>query len=224
MSEQQKLQGLFRGIVLRHLSLGRLKVYVPGIYPPEYEIAPEMLPTAEQMTPLFGGNNLGNGCFSYPNIGSTVVCSFLNGDQNYPIVLGATQGSDFSKQRYAEVANELDESTGNSPACIHMVNVGKTKVKIYEGGMVEVTVSGPQKSRLTLDQSGNVFVECDDTFQVQAKNIKLLSRECTEIASGKHIIETSGEQTYSQSKDVHLAATSGHVIMTSPTNQAGKVF
>jgi uncharacterized protein involved in type VI secretion and phage assembly len=32
------------------------------------------------MTPQFAGSNNGNGVFSYPNIGSTVICVFANGD------------------------------------------------------------------------------------------------------------------------------------------------
>jgi uncharacterized protein involved in type VI secretion and phage assembly len=44
------------------------------------------------MTPQFAGSNNGNGVFSYPNIGSTVICVFANGDQNMPITLGSLLG------------------------------------------------------------------------------------------------------------------------------------
>jgi hypothetical protein len=55
-------------------------VYVHGVYPSEWESKPELLPICMQMTPQFAGSNNGNGVFSYPNIGSTVVCVFANGD------------------------------------------------------------------------------------------------------------------------------------------------
>ena len=35
---------------------GRIKVYVEGVYPVEFAKAPEMLPWAEPVMPLFGGN------------------------------------------------------------------------------------------------------------------------------------------------------------------------
>lgn len=76
----------------------------------------------------------GNGMFSYPDIGAVVMCQFLNGDQNYPVVIGATLGSDFAKQRYAECAPELDPKTGEPPAYVHVINAGKSKIKVYEGG------------------------------------------------------------------------------------------
>ena len=40
--------------------------------------------------------------------------------------------------KWHEAANELDPATGKEPAYIHMISVGRTKVKIYEGGYVEI--------------------------------------------------------------------------------------
>ena len=140
--EQNKLVGLYRGKVLRHLPHGKLKVFVPSVYPAELEGTPERLPDAEMVVPMFGGNNYGNGVFSYPNVGATVVCQFMNGDQNMPVVLGATQGASPARSKYKEVANELDEKTGEPSSCIHMVCAGKSKVKMYEGGQIELQVAG----------------------------------------------------------------------------------
>ena len=69
-----KLSGLFRGEVVRHLQAGRLKVFIPGVYPIEDRVSPEKLPDAEIVAPLFCGYNMGNGVFSYPNVGAIVVC------------------------------------------------------------------------------------------------------------------------------------------------------
>lgn len=54
---------------------------------------------------------------------------------------------------YHEVANELDPSTGKQPSCIHMLQVGRSRVKIYEGGTIEMRVDGKDKksASLTID-------------------------------------------------------------------------
>lgn len=75
-----KLVGMFRGKVLKHLPHGYCKIMVHGVYPQDWEAQPDMLPSAEQASILFGGTNQGNGVFSYPNIGSSVWCWFANGD------------------------------------------------------------------------------------------------------------------------------------------------
>ena len=70
-----------------------------------------------------------------------------------------------AKHKYQEVANELEGDTGQVPSCIHMVSVGRTKVKLYEGGYLEVSVSGHDKSAvITVDNEGNAYIDCDGTL------------------------------------------------------------
>lgn len=80
--EENKLFGFYRGKVLKHLSKGFCKIYIPSVYPEKYASKEnaDLLPSAEQASPLFGPSCYGGGTFSYPNIGATVVCFFLNGD------------------------------------------------------------------------------------------------------------------------------------------------
>lgn len=200
MSERRelsdKLFGLFRGKVLKHLENGILKVYIPDVYPEEWAAQPDKLPDAEMVVPIFGGSNNGNGVFSYPNIGTIVVCQFLDGDQNLPVVVGATQGGNLAAMKWHEVANELDPSTGQKPSCIHMVSVGRSKIKVFEGGTIEMRVDGkPQEgeeagksAKVAIDQNGNVFVECDGTFQVRADNIVLNAKKALQGTSGKNVL------------------------------------
>jgi hypothetical protein len=217
-----KLTGLFRGEVLRHLQNGKLKVFVPGVYPSELKQSPESLPDAEMVVPLFGGNNMGNGVFSYPNVGAVVVCQFMNGDQNYPVVLGATQGASMAAAKYQEVANELVGDTGEVPSCIHMVQVGKTKLKMYEGGHVEVQVAGDKAGKIVIDKNGNVFVSCAGVFQVKAGDVKIASKRF-EVAANDITMYASG-QAVVQGNTVMANATGGSVFIKSKTSQCGKMI
>ena len=52
-----KLNGFYRGTVLQHMSNGMCKVFVYGVYPDDWQTSPELLPPAEQASPLFAGAN-----------------------------------------------------------------------------------------------------------------------------------------------------------------------
>ena len=191
--QPNKLFGIFRGKVVQHLENGILKVFIPDVYAPEFEFEPSKLPDAEMAVPIFGGNNNGNGVFSYPNIGTYVICQFLNGDQNLPIVMGCTQGGSFAAMKYNEVANELDPSTGQTPSCIHMMSIGRSKIKLYEGGQIEMCVNGKSEksAKFIIDQNGNVMIQCDGVFQVLAENIKMYGKNQVAEFSGNNIIVQS---------------------------------
>lgn len=70
--------GMYRGIVLKHLSHGKCKVWVPGVYPDDWQYLEnaDCLPDAEQASPISFGTNKGLGVFSYPNINSVVWVFF----------------------------------------------------------------------------------------------------------------------------------------------------
>lgn len=219
-----KLTGLYRGEVVRHLQAGRLKVFIPGVYPVEFATSPEKLPDAEIVAPLFGGNNMGNGIFSYPNIGAIVICQFLNGDQNFPVVIGATQGASMAKNKYQEVANELRGDTGETPSCIHMLQAGKSKVKMYEGGYIEISVAGSENcGTITIDKDGNVYITCDGTFQVKSENVKFMTRNRFEV-NAEDITMYAANQNVIQGKSVTANATDGHVLLKSNFSRCGKMF
>jgi len=77
-----KLHGFYLGKVLKHLPYGKIKVWIPGVYEDKYQDPGKWkeLPDCVQLSPIFGGVYQGNGMFSYPNIKSTVMCLFINGD------------------------------------------------------------------------------------------------------------------------------------------------
>lgn len=199
-------------------------MFIPGVYPIEYKVSPEKLPDAEIVAPLFGGNNMGNGVFSYPNVGAVVICQFINGDQNFPVVVGATQGASMARSKYQEVANELRGDTGETPSCIHMVQVGKSKVKMYEGGYMEISVAGSGGSgTITIDKDGNVYMTCAGTFQVKSENVKFMTRNRFEVAANDVTIYAA-DQAVVQGGSVMANATTGHVLLKSQASRCGKMI
>ena len=133
-----RLAGVYRGKVLQHMTHGYCKIMIHGVYPAEWENNPEMLPKAEQASPLFGGTFDGNGTFSYPNIGATVWCMFANGDQNLPIYFAASLGGQNAFGQHEIVKNQDEEQSTR-----HMVTSGKTHVEIFENGKLSSIVQTP---------------------------------------------------------------------------------
>ena len=159
--EGNKLTGLYRGKVIQHLPHGRLKVYIPAVYAAEWETHPEMLPSAEQLTPLFAGSNQGNGVFSYPNIGSIVMCQFINGDQNYPLVIGATLGGPNAFGQYSHIYSDIkdennqvlstDISAVNHSSPSHLITAGKTHLRLFEDGRISAITMTPNDVPVEVD-------------------------------------------------------------------------
>lgn len=150
----KKLDGFYRGTVLKHLAGGKCKVFVYGVYNQDYLEDPDKLPDAEQAAPLYGGCNNGNGVFSYPNIGSTVWCFFQNGDQNLPVIFAATLGGNIANENYSIIKDyrptELDKTYSN----VHRINSLYSNFSIYEEGIIS--------SEVTIDKDYN---DVDDNKQ-----------------------------------------------------------
>lgn len=208
--EGNKLTGLYRGKVIQHLPHGRLKVYIPAVYAAEWETHPEMLPSAEQLTPLFAGSNQGNGVFSYPNIGSIVMCQFINGDQNYPLVIGATLGGPNAFGQYLHIYSDIKDENNqvlstdivavNHSSPSHLITAGKTHIRLFEDGRISAITMTPndvpvevdfQKKELSTD-----FLDHDINSQLVMSNrgeISASTNDCIkEIYSNLHI-NISGE-------------------------------
>lgn len=177
--KEQKLFGLYRGKVVRHLNRGMLKVYVPGVHPPEWESQPQYLPDCEQSTPLFAGNANGNGMFSYPNVGAIVLCMFFNGDQNYPVVVGSTLGGGLAANEYQETRPNVTTATVDSgdDAYVHKINSGYSSIKIWESGRLEITINGNEAgsccSKIWMDGKGTINIDATQQISLHAPSISL---------------------------------------------------
>ena len=221
-----KLFGVYRGKVLKHLSNGFCKIYIPSVYPEEwnnYENA-DKLPSAEQAASLFGGTNNGNGVFSYPNISSTVWCFFANNDQNYPVYFASTLGginaaTQLSTETTPELSGNWDKAramAGSHPndAYVHKIHAKNSDIEIYESGMVKVHTEGKDKKTcdLTLDASGNAILETSSTIVLKSQNIKLdASTQIDFIAP--NVITTSEINTSVISKAIALSSVTGHTTI-----------
>lgn len=108
--------GIYRGTVTYNDDpdvKGKIKIFVHGVYPDEYEAKPEYLPWAEPAMGLFGGNWTnekpdahGNHLNSQvgwctvphaglkPNMGSEVYLFFEHGDINFPVYFAAVQAGE----------------------------------------------------------------------------------------------------------------------------------
>lgn len=140
-----RLAGVYRGKVLQHMTHGYCKIMIYGVYPNEWESQPELLPKAEQASPLFGGSYDGNGTFSYPNVGATVWCMFANGDQNLPIYFASSLGGPNAFGQH-EIVKRNDEAESSR----HMLTSGKTHIEIFESGKISSIVQTPDTRPATV--------------------------------------------------------------------------
>ena len=216
----QKLNGFWRGKVLKHLSNGKCKIWISAIYPDEwnsYEKA-DLLPDAEQASPLSFGANNGNGVFSYPNIGSIVWCFFARGDQNCPVYFASTLGG-------SEAMDEWDEArsmAGNHPndAYVHHVQVKNTHLYLYETGFLKAVTHDNEEnntSTLTMDSDGNITLEGTTTITLKAKNIVLEGSTQIDFRA-PNITQEAEVQQAIKSKAINLDSSEGHTTILSRAN------
>lgn len=198
--EGNKLVGLYRGKVIQHLPHGRLKVYIPAVYPQKWENQPDMLPPAEQLTPLFAGSSQGNGVFSYPNIGSIVMCQFINGDQNYPLVIGATLGGPNAFGQYYHIHSDIknennqvlstDISAVNHSSPSHLITAGKTHLRLFEDGRISAITMTPNDVPVEVDFQKNElsteFLKHDINSQFVMSNIGEISASTNDYINDIH--------------------------------------
>jgi hypothetical protein len=176
-----RLLGFYRGRVIKHLEHGKCKIYIPGVYDEEWVLKPSLLPDAEPATPLFGGGIEGRGIFSYPCVGSTVWCFFVNEDQNYPVYFAATLGGQSAEREYFEIKDNPEEESH-----IHKINVRNSEIKIYEDGKIENTVNNYTNNtdaRVVVDALRNNEIWLDIVGQNGACTLRMRDTGKIELTS-----------------------------------------
>lgn len=187
-NERNHCSGFFRGKVVQRSSNkhGLLKIWIPGVYPEEWEDQPAKLPDAEPASPLFAGCCDGNGMFSYPNIGSTVWCFFQNEDQNFPVYFAATYGGVDAAGQFATCEAVPSSQDG---AYIHKICCGKTTILLSETGNLILETraidqqDNPKSVKITLDQSGNLQIASDTSIDITTQDMRIVATNRLEIKS-----------------------------------------
>lgn len=213
----EKLQGFYRGTVVKHLSKGKCKIWIPTIHPEEwnsYEKA-DLLPDAEQASPLSFGTNKGLGLFSYPNIGSIVWCFFENGDQNLPVYFAASLGG-------PEAISQWDKSrvmAGNYPndAYVHHIEVKNANIDIYETGTIVINTHDAKNANyctLTMDDAGNATLDTSMTITLKTKSIVLDGSTQIDIKA-PNVQEIAEIEAKITSPAIELDSSDGHTRILS---------
>ena len=243
------LSGFYRGIVLKHLANGKCKIWIPGVYPDEWrdEKKIDLLPSAEQASPLSFGAADGNGIFSYPNINAVVWCFFERGDQNFPVYFASTLGgskcvddgkkskkdSKEDNEQSAERNNvnpEDDDSVKqwnkarNLPAYpsidanSHLVQIGKAMLYVTQSGYVKIKSQPSSKDLCVLS-----FDQFGNIIIQSSETITLKAKNI--VLDGEHqinikapnIVEKAEIHSCIQSPAIELDSSSGHTIIKSLT-------
>lgn len=240
----KRLSGFFLGKVLKHCEHGKCKIYIPGVYPETYATLPDNLPDALQVAPMFGGSLKGNGIFSYPNIDSTVICGFLNEDQNQPIYWGAIQGDEESAGQYGEARCEIDDDSIKSgdDARVHKITVDKSTIKIYESGKIEIKVFKDRKYQtgketpdigchIDINENGTINIHSSTQIQMSSPEIVMdtnhftLKTETTSITASDNIgIKSNKYMTIESSDELDvMSQTENHINFAHNTVATGQI-
>ena len=139
------------------LNKGRVKIWVPGVYPETFKNDFSKLPWAEPMMPLMGGNftepnmdsfNEETGVTTIPFVGAELFLFFENGDQNRPIFFGACQGG----------SGWMSEHINQ-----HVIQTKNVRIRIDEDPANE-------KSTNKFTSNGNLNPNIKDTAHIVKKN------------------------------------------------------
>lgn len=207
--------GTYRGKVVSNIdpqNKGRIKIYVPGIFPETLSKDPNNLPWAEPVMPLFGGNysssntyNKETGVCTIPHVNTEVWVFFENGIHLYPKYFGACQGgngwfSEHSNQHVIKTDNVTvvvdEDPTSEASTCKFDTNnsqctyISKELQKLKQPTRVNINIVNKDSIALNLYIKGNVNIKVDgDVFE--------------EITGDKH--ETLNGNLYRQHKgDIHI--------------------
>ena len=190
--------GNYRGIVIDNLdplNKGRVKIFVPGVYPKDFEDKPDKLPWAEPAMPIFGGgwtalkdsSNKETGFNSVPHAGkkgdgAQVWVFFDDGDIRYPVYFAVSQSGPgwFSKHsnqhvfitdNISIVIDEFDNlDTASSRAVSEAEQkVASAKAKVEEAES-EAENSGEPPDMSLYEDLDNAEKELADTQKQQQKD------------------------------------------------------
>ena len=192
----QGLDGIYRGEVRKQMSDGRVKVWVPGIYDPQFEADgnEDFLPNAEIMQPVFAKSINQSGSFGVPDVGAIVYVVFLNHDANYPLVIGTQLNAvpGFGKAMFNKCMRKKKYVK-------QLLKNGNAEISLDENGSIDLTVNsmegmaednGSMKDcHIVLDRTNvtnRIILSADDII-LDCRNLLLKSFN-TQIDAGNKVI------------------------------------
>lgn len=177
------------------MSDGRVKVFVPGVYDPQFEADgnEDFLPNAEIMQPVFAKSINQSGFFGVPDVGAIVYVLFLNQDANYPLVVGTQLNSvpGFGKAMWNRMMRKKKYVK-------QILKNGVTEIALDENGSIEMTVQSMEGSaedngsmkeaRFLIDRTNcnnRILLDADDIV-LNCRNLLLKSFN-TNIDAGNKV-------------------------------------
>lgn len=175
---------------------GRVKVFVPGVYDPQFEADgnEDFLPNAEIMQPPFAKSINQSGFFGVPDVGAIVYVVFLNQDANYPLVIGTVLNAvpGFGKAMWNKCMRKKKYVK-------QILKNGVAEMSLDENGSIDLTVNsmegaaeeaGSMKDcHITMDRTNvnnRITLSADDII-LDCRNLLLKSFN-TQIDAGNKVI------------------------------------
>lgn len=200
------------------MSDGRVKVFVPGVYDPQFEADgnEDFLPNAEIMQPVFAKSINQSGFFGVPDVGAIVFVVFLNQDANYPLVIGTTLNAvpGFGKAMWNKLMRKKKYVK-------QVLKNGVAEIALDETGNIEMTVQSMEGSaedngsmkeaRILIDRSNvnnRILLDADDII-LNCKNLLLKSFNTNIDAANKVQIHGRGGRVTLDAPSIFISANNG---------------
>lgn len=197
---------------------GRVKVWVPGIYDPQFEADgnEDFLPNAEIMQPVFAKSINQSGSFGVPDVGAIVYVVFLNQDANYPLVIGTTLNSvpGFGKAIWNKMMRKKKYVK-------QVLKNGVAEISLDETGSIDITVQSQEgaaedngsmkEARISIDRTNcnnRITLDADDII-INCKNLLMKSMNTQIDAGNKVIIHGRGGRVSIMSPSVFICSNYG---------------
>ena len=129
---------------------GKCKIYIPGVYPDEWEDLASKLPWAEPAYGLFGNDATTQGINSVPAVGTFVWIFFEEGDYRYPKYFLVCQGGS------GWVSEHVKQHTLNTEKV--SIVVDDSPADGSKNAVLNITVTNPNDEAIEINVNGNVVL------------------------------------------------------------------
>ena len=189
---------------------GRVKVFVPGVYDPQFEADgnEDFLPNAEIMQPVFAKSINQSGFWGVPDVGAIVYVQFLNQDANYPLVVGTMLNAvpGFGKAMWNRCMRKKKYVK-------QILKNGVAEVALDENGSIEMTVQSQEGAA-----GGNSSLkECKILMDRTNVNNRIILDADDIISNCRNLLLKSLNTHIDAGNKVTIHGRGGHVAIMSPS-------